>query len=360
MTSEYAYDAVVIGGGQSGLAAAYHLTGAGQRTVVLEAAPEATGSWPRYYDSLTLFSPARYSALPGRRFPGDPDRYPHRDEVIDYLRSYAAGLDTDIHTSTPVETVTANSGDGFTVTTASGTVFTAPRVIAATGSFGSPFLPALPGQDEFEGRILHASQYRHPGEFVGQRVVVVGGGNSAVQIAAELAEHAETVLASRAPVKFVPQRPLGRDVHFWFGLTGFDAASLGRIVKQAPTQPVLDEGRYRAALATGKPQRRVMFTAFTADGVVWPDGTRARVDTVVFATGYRPHLRYLAGTGALTDAGAPRHRQGVSLTHPGLGFLGLEWQRTPSSNSLRGVGRDAAYLVRHLRPATARHPEHAR
>lgn len=360
MTSEYDYDAVVIGGGQSGLAAAHHLTARGLNTAILEATGEATGSWPRYYDSLTLFSPARYSALPGRMFPGDPDRYPHRDEVVDYLRSYASGLDADIHTSTPVEAVASTDGEGFTVTTGARAMFTAPRVIAATGSFGSPFLPAVTGRDEFGGRVLHASGYRNPAEFAGQRVVVVGAGNSAVQIAAELAEHAEAVLASRAPVKFVPQRPLGRDVHFWFTVTGFDAAPLARFVKDAPTQPVFDEGRYRAALAGGRPQRREMFTAFTSEGVVWPDGTRTGVDAVVFATGYRPHLPYLAGTGALTEAGIPRQRQGLSTTHPGLGFLGLEWQRTPSSNSLRGVGRDAAYLVRRLQPAPVRRGEHVR
>ncbi|MGW6330865.1 flavin-containing monooxygenase [Nocardia rhamnosiphila] len=360
MTTEHAYDAVVIGGGQSGLAAAQHLTSQGLNTAVLEASQEATGSWPRYYDSLTLFSPARYSSLPGRAFPGDPDRYPHRDEVVDYLRDYAVGLDADIHTSTPVETVTTGDSGGFTVTTGSGTVFTTPRLIAASGSFGSPVLPALPGQDTFAGQVLHASRYRTPGEFAGRRVIVVGAGNSAVQIAAELAEHAQVVLASRAPVKFVPQRPLGRDVHFWFTVTGFDAAPLGRIIKDAPTQPVLDEGRYRATLAAGKPERREMFTAFTPEGVVWPDGPRTSVDAVIFATGYRPHLPYLTGTGALTEAGVPRQRQGLSLTHPGLGFLGLEWQRTPSSNSLRGVGRDAAYLVRRLRPATAQQRTHAR
>ncbi|WP_280461289.1 flavin-containing monooxygenase [Nocardia carnea] len=360
MTREYDYDAVVIGGGQSGLAAAHHLTAAGLSTAILEASAEATGSWPRYYDSLTLFSPARYSALPGRAFPGDPDRYPRRDEVIDYLRSYAAALDAEIHTGTIVESVASTGGEGFAVTAASGAVFTAPRVIAATGAFGSPFLPAVPDQDGFGGRVLHASEYRHPGGFAGQQVVVVGAGNSAVQIAAELAEHAQVVLASREPVKFLPQRPLGRDVHFWFALTGFDAAPLGRIVKAAPTQPVLDEGRYRAALAAGKPERREMFTAFTSQGVAWPDGTRTLVDAVIFATGYRPHLPYLADTGTLTETGVPRQRQGLSLTHPGLGFLGLEWQRTPSSNSLRGVGRDAAYLVRRLRPATTQRREHAR
>ncbi|MEV3961558.1 NAD(P)/FAD-dependent oxidoreductase [Nocardia sp. NPDC050193] len=350
MTHEY--DALVIGGGQSGLAGAHHLTASGLRTAVLEAGPEAVGSWPRYYDSLTLFSPAAYSGLPGRRFPGDPDRYPHRDEVVDYLRDYAAGLDADLHIGTPVQTVTAGE-DGFTVTTGTGAVFSAPRVIAATGSFGSPVIPVLPGQEQFVGTIVHAGDYRCPDEFAGQRVIVVGAGNSAVQIAAEIADQAEVVLASRVPVKFVPQRPLGRDVHFWFTVTGFDAAPLARFVTDPPTQPVLDHGRYRAAVEAGRPVRRAMFTGFDADGVVWPDGSHTPVDVVVFATGYRPHLPYLAALGALTETGAPRHRRGISTTHPGLGYLGLEWQRTPSSASLRGVGRDAAWLARRLAPAAA-------
>ena len=103
-------DAIVIGAGQSGLAAAHALRQAGLAPVVLEAGPEPVGSWPHYYDSLTLFSPARYSSLPGLSFPGDPDRYPHRDEVADYLRRYATHLEVDIRTGTRVDTITATPG----------------------------------------------------------------------------------------------------------------------------------------------------------------------------------------------------------------------------------------------------------
>lgn len=345
MPSEY--DAIVVGGGQSGLAAAYHLRRRGLAVALLEAGAEPVGSWPHYYDSLSLFSPARYSSLPGLVFPGDPAHYPHRDEVIDYLRAYANALDVDIRTGQRVDNIGLHAR-GFTVRTDTDTTFTAPRVIAATGAFGSPHLPVLPGQDHFAGKLLHASEYRTPEEFAGQRVIVVGAGNSAVQIAAELAEHATVILASRTPVKFVPQRPLGRDVHFWFTVTGFDTLPVGHLLRTSPSQPVLDGGRYRAALAAGKPPTRTMFTALDGDSAVWRDGTRTRVDAIVLATGYTPHLPYLAGLGALTDTGAPRQRKGVSTTHPGLGYLGLEWQRTPSSNSLRGVGRDAAHLARRL------------
>lgn len=341
-------DAIVVGAGQSGLAAAHHLTHAGLRTTVLEAGPEPVGSWPHYYDSLTLFSPARYSSLPGHPFPGDPDHYPHRDEVADYLRDYAAHLIADIRTETRVTTVTHGSA-GFAVHSDTGEIFAAPLLVAATGGFGNPNRPTLPGQDRFDGTMMHAADYRDPAPFTGHHVVVVGAGNSAVQIAAELADTAATVtLAARRPPKLVPQKPFGRDIHYWFTRTGLDTAPIGRFVEHPPTTPVFDTGHYKAALAAGRPAVRPMFTTLDAESARWRDGTATPVDTVVTATGYRPDLGWLADLGALTTDGAPRHREGLSTTHPGLGYLGLEWQRSLSSASLRGVGRDAARLTRSL------------
>ncbi len=331
------YDALVVGGGQSGLAAAHALSARGLRTGLLEAGDEPVGAWPHYYDSLTLFSPAKYSALPGVAFPGDPDRYPQRDEVIDYLRRYAAGLDVDIVTGSRVETVTCERGV-YTAHTAAGDSVTAPILIAATGYFGSPNIPPLPGLDTFGGTVLHTSDYREPAALAGQNIIVVGAGNSAVQIATELTEVASVTLASRRPPKFMPQRPFGRDVHYWLTVTGFDRAPLGPLLRTPPTQQVLDTGRYRRALASGNPQPRPLFTGLDGDRVTWPDGTTTTADTVLLATGYRPHLPYLTG---LDGTDRPLHRQGISTTHAGLGYVGLEWQRSLSSASLRGVGRDA-------------------
>ncbi|MEU7568643.1 NAD(P)/FAD-dependent oxidoreductase [Streptomyces fradiae] len=367
-------DVAVIGGGQSGLATARALLGQGLRPVVLEASDRAAGSWPRYYDSLTLFSPARYSSLPGMPFPGgDPDRYPHRDEVAAYLAAYAARLDADIRTGHRVIRVrpvggpahegasgraagpvrggpARRAGDGgFVVEPAGGEALHARAVVAATGTFGRPHRPALPGLDGFTGTVLHAAEYRRPEPFTGRRVVVVGAGNSAVQIAAELAGAARVTLAGRAPVRFAPQRIAGRDLHFWLRLTGLDTVPLGTLLRDPPSQPVFDDGRYRAALAQGAPDRRALFTGADGTEVHWADGGREEVDTILLATGYRPDLPYLSGTpGALDPAGRPRHRGGTALAVPGLAFTGLEWQRSPSSNSLRGVGRDAARVARSL------------
>ncbi|GLW50585.1 monooxygenase [Streptomyces sp. NBRC 14336] len=341
-------DVAVIGGGQSGLAAAHALLREGLRPVVLEASDTPAGSWPRYYDSLTLFSPARYSSLPGMPLPGDPDRYPHRDEVAAYLAAYAARLDADIRTGRRVTAVRRASG-GFEVESAGGGVLAARAVVAASGTFGNPHRPALPGLRGFTGTVLHAAEYRRPEPFAGRRVVVVGAGNSAVQIAAELAAAACVTLASRAPVRFARQRIGGRDLHFWLKRTGLDVLPLGALVSRPPVQPVIDDGHYRAALAQGAPDRRPVFTGIDGAKVCWADGTREEADVIVLATGYRPDLPYLAGLdGALDMAGRPRHRGGVSTAVPGLVFTGLEWQRSLSSNSLRGVGRDAARVARRL------------
>ncbi|MET9969695.1 NAD(P)/FAD-dependent oxidoreductase [Streptomyces sp. NPDC006356] len=340
-------DVAVIGGGQAGLATAYALRQQGLQPVILEASDRAAGSWPLYYDSLTLFSPAGYSSLPGVPFGGDPDRYPHRDEVVAYLLRYADRLDADIRTGRRVQEVQPD-GDSFAVTLKGGAQLSARAVVAASGTFGRPHRPALPSLTSFTGAMLHAAEYRAPEPFTGQRVVVVGAGNSAVQIAAELGTHAQVTLATRHPVRFARQLTLGRDLHWWLTRTGIDVLPVGRFLRTPPTQLVIDDGRYRAAVAAGAPDRRPVLTGADGSKVIWADGSAEEIDTILLATGYRPDLGYLTPLGALDEHGYPLHREGISLTHPGLAYVGLEWQRSLSSNSLRGVGRDATRVARRL------------
>ncbi|MEU7316496.1 NAD(P)-binding domain-containing protein [Streptomyces sp. NPDC007083] len=335
---------MVIGSGQSGLAAAGVLREHGIDPVVLEASEQAGGSWPHYYDSLALFSPARFSALPGLPFDGDGDRYPRRDEVVDYLARYQKHLGVQVRTSTRVAAV-EHGASGFSVRTASGQNIAAAGVVAATGSFNSPVRPALPGQESFTGELLHVADYRDPAPYTGKHVVVVGGGNSAVQVGYELAEAAEVTLASRTPIRFLPQIRQGRDFHHWLTTTGFDELPPEWLAHYAGGTLVVDAGQYETALTTGRLRRKDMFTTLDGDTVVWSDGTRERTDVVLLATGYRPSLDYLRPLGALSPEGAPLHSGGLSATHPGLVYLGLEFQRSFASNTLRGVARDAHYVI---------------
>ncbi|HEX9923480.1 MAG TPA: NAD(P)-binding domain-containing protein, partial [Anaerolineae bacterium] len=231
----------------------------------------------------------------------------------------------------------------FRLTTNRG-YYQANTVVAASGFFGQPNLPSLPGQANYRGRILHVADYHRPEPFRGQRIVIVGGGNAAVQIGWELAQVAQVTLATRHPIRYVPQRVLGRDVHFWLHLTGLDHAQwLGD-----KSAPVYDLGNYRQAIALGRPDERRLFQYFTEEGVIWSDGRYERVDAVIFATGYRPNLAYLAGLGALDETGQVLQRNGMSTTVPGLYYVGLPRQRSVASATMRGVGTDARVIVHHL------------
>lgn len=149
-------DTLIVGAGQAGLATAYHLNRRGIRPVLLEAGPSPTGSWPRFYDSLTLFSPARHSTLPGRSFDGDPGRYPTLDKVVAYLAAYAGDVDADIHLDTRVDRVAWRDGV-FEATAGDGRTFTARRIVSATGGFARPHRPNLPGLSTFARPVLHSA-----------------------------------------------------------------------------------------------------------------------------------------------------------------------------------------------------------
>ncbi|UKJ83957.1 NAD(P)/FAD-dependent oxidoreductase (plasmid) [Priestia megaterium] len=337
------FDTVVIGSGQAGLATAYYLQKNNLTYLVLEASEQTAGSWPSYYDSLTLFSPARYSSLPGYQFPGDLERYPTKKEVISYLIEYANHFDFNISTGEKVTDVQKNQGI-FQISTSKENIFYAKSVVSATGDFARKYIPDIDGIDVFKGVKIHSSEYKNVEKYKGQRIIVVGGGNSAVQIAFELAQVSNVSIATRRPLSFTPQRLLGKDIHFWLIITGVDSLPLEFKAS------VLDLGIYQQAIINNKPNRVSTFTSFTEQGVTWEDGKEEKVDTVIFATGYRPNVVYLKPlNGALNTLGSPLQRKGVSQTIKGLYYVGLSWQRSFSSATIRGVGSDAKYVVKQIK-----------
>jgi Predicted flavoprotein involved in K+ transport len=277
-------------------------------------------------------------------FPGAPDPYPGRDEVSDYLEHYAARLDVEVQTTTRVRTI-QQEGREFIVFTEDGQALRASGIVAASGSFSNPYRPSFPGEEAFTGELSHIADYRNPGPYAGQRVIVVGAGDSAAQVANELAPVARVTLATRHPVRFIPQRLGGQDIHYWLRETGFDTLPAEWLIKITSGAVVTDSVGFQQTLAEGRVDRREMFIALEGREVVWSDRQRESVDAIILATGYRPSLEYLRELGALDAHAAPVHVGGISATHLGLVYLGLEFQRSYASNTLRGVSEDARAVI---------------
>lgn len=344
------YDSIVIGAGQAGLAAAYYLHKKGLKYLVLEDSNQTAGSWTKYYNSLRLFSPARYSSLPGFKFPGNPNRYPTRDEVISYLNQYANHYNLNIRTEEKVIEV-RKEGSSFVISTENENVYYSKTVISATGAFSCPNIPKIDGSEIYKGKIIHSSQYKNVEEYKNQNIVVVGGGNSAVQIAYELSKVSNVSIATRNPISFKPQRILGKDIHFWLKVTGVDILPYGR--KFSMNTSIMDTGIYKQAISKGNPEGKIMFKKFTEDGVVWGDGREEKVDSIIYATGFRPNVNYLSSLiNAIDPFGNPLHNKGVSTTIYGLYYIGLSGQRSFSSATIRGVGLDANYIVKKITKLT--------
>ncbi|MFD2886942.1 flavin-containing monooxygenase [Chitinophaga cymbidii] len=202
------YDVIVLGGGQSALAVAYYLRRSGLDFLLLDKEPTPGGSWQYAWDSLSHFSLAQWSSLPGMIAPGGAGYYPSRDETITYLRNYEQRYCLPVERSVEV-TEARRDDDIFLLETSRGT-YQARAVVNATDSFTNPIIPAIEGREEFGCVVMHSSQYRSLAAFVGQRVAVVGEGNSGAQILAELSRVADTLWVTPKPPSFLPDEVDGR------------------------------------------------------------------------------------------------------------------------------------------------------
>jgi putative flavoprotein involved in K+ transport len=335
-------DVVVVGAGQAGLAIAWHLARQGVRFLVLEAAAELGQSWRTRWDSLTLFTPVQYDGLPGMPFPGPADTYPTKDPVADYLRAYAEAFGLPVRLNARVTSL-SRSGDNFQVRTANET-FSARQVVVATGPFQVPLVPpAATGLDSAVTQI-HSADYRNPHGLPDGPVLVVGGGNSGLQIAEELSasRHVDVSVGTSPPM--LPQRLLGRDLFWWLthlGLMRVPAESrLGRRV-QARGEFVI--GTSRRTLQRAGVTFRPRLVGAQGRTVQFADGSTLDVRVVLWATGYRTDYSWISIPGVVLD-GRVAHRRGVTDI-PGLYFLGLSWLHTRGSALLGFVDDDASHVA---------------
>lgn len=347
-------ETVVVGGGQAGLSAAYHLQRHGLPFVILDANRRIGDSWRRRWDSLRLFTPARYSGLPGLPFPGSPSGYPTKDETADYLEAYARHFALPVRTGVEVETL-RRAGDRFEVVCGTDSLL-AENVIVATGPYHHPRIPGF--ASELDGSIvqLHSRDYRNPSQLRDGGVLVVGAGNSGAEIAVELARHRPTWLSGpdtgQEPTRAgtLPDRLLVPLV--WFAATRVLTVdtSLGRKVRDHFLHPPrgIPLGRVRRKDFAAAGIDRVPRTTGVRDGhPLLEDGRVLEVSNVVWCTGFTTDFDWI-DLPLPMHHGMPVHERGIVESCPGLYFLGLLFLYSLSSALLGGVGRDAEHIAAHL------------
>ena len=339
------YEVVVIGAGQAGLTMGYCLARQGRRFIILERGDSIAPAWRERWDSLTLFTPRRYSSLPGLPFPGDPDGYPTRDAVIAYLEHYVETFELPIEFNSNVRRLSQE--DGRFVLELDGRTITADQVVVATGPFQTPYAPKLAEELDPDVWQAHSTGYQRPSDLPEGTVLVVGGGNTGFQIAKELSATHRVILSVRSHQKPLPQRFAGRDLFWWLTKTGLIhktvESRLGQRLKDRDTligsSPRELKGRYGVEL---KPR------AIRASGrtVTVEDGSEVEVDAVIWATGYRPDYSWI-DLPICDSSGRLRHRRGVTDVS-GLYFLGLTWQHTRGSALIGWVKEDAQFIAERI------------
>jgi len=350
-TSEH-FETVIIGAGQAGLAAGYHLAKRGRPFMILDANERVGDAWRNRWDSLRLFTPAKYDGLPGWRFPAPRWSFPTKDEMGDYLEAYAARFDLSVRNGAKVDRLSEK--DGRFVITSGQQRFHADSVIVATGAHRAPRCPSF--APELDPRILqlHSSEYRSPGQLREGGVLVVGLGNSGAEIAFELIRTRPTWLSGKEfgeipvrhgsvparfvlpVIRFVGHRvlskgtPIGRKV-------GPTVAFGGTPLIRVKSKDLVDAGVERVARVMG-----------VRDGMPLLEDDRViDVANVIWCTGFRHDFPWI-DLPIFGEDGQPRHERGVVPSAPGLYFMGLLFQYAVSSDVLPGVGRDARLIAKHI------------
>ncbi len=345
-------DVVVIGGGQAALATSYYLRRTGLSFEILDSEKEPGGAWQHTWESLRLFSPARWSSLPGWIMPGGPDTYPPREEVLDYLSAYEQRYHLDVRRPVRVEAV-RRSYDRLVIETDSGD-WVARAVVSATGTWSHPYTPAYAGHDLFHGVQLHSAHYWSPEPFRGKRVMIVGGANSAAQILAEVSLVADTIWVTRREPTFLPDDVDGRDLFDW-ATKRYLAAQAGTAIPAEVPQGGLGDivmvepvrrARERGVLISVRP-----FDHLTCRGAVWSDGNEREIDAIIWCTGFRPALEHLVPLGVVEPNDYVEVEGTRSVREPLLWLVGYgEWTGYASA-TLIGVGRSARQTANEIAAA---------
>jgi putative flavoprotein involved in K+ transport len=358
-----AYETVIIGGGQAGLATGYHLQRRGLPFVILDENDEVGAAWRNRWSSLRLFTPGRYSSLPGMPYPGPAWSYPGKDNVADYLQAYVNKFKLPVRNSVKVLRVSAE-GDHYTIETNAGLI-SANHVIVATGPFYHPRIPDFAGSLDQKIFQMHSSEYQSPTQIGKGPVLIVGAGQSGAEIALDMAPDHQVWLSGRDPgeepvvrgtlsgrlitpiIAFAARRlinvanPLGKKIrsHFLYPPRGISRA--GGTKKLLQKAGIACVGR-TTGISKGFPQIE--------------DGRMLKAASVIWCTGFITDFSWI-DLPIYDDYGYPKHSRGVVSSYPGLYFIGLPFLSTLSSSLIMGVGKDAKYIASHIATHSVRNEE---
>ncbi len=341
---------IVIGGGQAGLAVGYHLAKRGIPFQILDANPRIGDAWRNRWDSLRLFTTARYAGLPGLPFPARGDAFPTKEEMADYLEDYAERFRLPVQTGIRVKRLSKR--DDHFVIEAGTKRFEANQVVVAMANYQVPQQPAFAKELRPDILQLHSHDYRSPSQLQEGGVLIVGVGNSGADIGLEVAHTHQTWISGKEsgvipfPIDGVMGRfVLSRVVRFLFHYVFTVDTPIGRklrpkmLSRPAPLVRIKPKDLIKAGI------KRVPKVTGVRDGLpLLGDGHTLAVKNVIWCTGYQPGFSWI-DLPIFDDDGRPMHESGIVTNMPGLYFVGLHFLYAMSSATVMGVGRDAERIA---------------
>lgn len=339
------FDVIIIGSGQAGLSVAYFLNRHGLEFLILDQNDSPGGAWGKAWDSLQLFSPGIYSSLSGWMLPPPQKEYPIRDEFINYLVKYEKRYNFPIERPVKVNEITLEGGI-YKLSTSKG-IYYSKTVVGATGTASGPKIPPYKGIENYKGQQLHSVQYQNPSEIKGDKVLVVGGGNSGAQLVAELTKTKDVQWTTLSPPNFLPDDVDGRYLfeqanqkyrEYLRGEVTKEAYSIGDIVMLDSVKEARERGVLNARPST--------FT-FYGEGVIWEDGQKEVFDTILWCTGFSPKLDYLSPLNIVENGKVEVKETKVKGVN-GLWLVGLGNWTGYASATIYGVGKTARRTVEEI------------
>lgn len=340
-------DFIVIGGGQAGLSIAYYLKKQNQDFLVVDANAETGAPWLKRWDSLKLFTPSEFNNLPGFPFPHKKGHYASKYEVADYLKKYVSTFDIPVRYNEKI--IALKKEDNHFVLYSEDHVYKAKQVIVSTGPFHTPFIPPCHSKISESIFQIHSEHYKNTNQLQKGNTLVVGAGDSGVQILKDISETKRTVYFSGSTdISTLPQEILGKTLWWWFKKIGFlTVTKYSWIGKKLVTgrQPVIGTD---VKNLFKKPNIHCVGRTLDADknDIVFEKETLSSIKNIIWATGFKPNFNWIENE-QMDANNYPKNYRGVS-TIKGLYYLGLPWLHTRGSATLGGVKKDAEYLSQYI------------